>query len=511
MGSLLLFTQIQEIHKQFWQNHPALLIGVCLLIGSSSYLFLNTLSFLIIWLLYLIFCKKHLFVFLLIAAYLYGYACQLPEDLSTNNASGIFVAKKLSPHISPFNKSLLLQGDFYYQKHCLATAIFIKPENNDFKANKTYKIEGDLIAQDRYKYVLKPLKFLEVKNNGTLGQLRFELKQKVKEFIQKKIANFKAANFLNAIITAEVDDRMLRYEFSKTGVQHVLAVSGFHFGIIILFLQTCLYVLENRRLQLSLLCFGIFLYFLFVGSNPAIFRSFIAAFLWTFGKIFHLKSSGLNLMGCALAIEMIYDPTCAQDVGFQFSFLSCLGILCFYLPIEKRFKGLFKQQDNSTNFNLFHKGVFYAGKFLRTSLSLDLAVNITLQPLLFYYFFQFSFLSSFFNLFFPFLVSICAFLLLISMVVYIAAPPIGDYLFILLNLWTKNILTLTSSPLPFLDFSFTYNGLKENWIIAYLLFIFLFYISKTRPLDDFDLFKNPEISEIKKINTLLKKSWQKIF
>lgn len=493
MRSFLIFSQFQAIHIKFWQNHPALLMGLSLLIGSSSYLFLDTLLFFTLWLAYLIFCKKAHLIILLFIAYIYGYTCALPLDLSSENASGIFIAKKLSPHLSPFNKALILQGDFYYQKHCLPTSIFIKSEKSNLQANKTYKIQGTLIAQDRYKYIMKPESFQEISHNWGLGQFRYELKQKIKLFIQKQISSTKAANFLNAVITAEVDDRMLRYEFSKTGVQHVLAVSGFHFGIIILFLQTCLYAVKNRRLQLTILMVGIYLYFLFVGSNPAIFRSFIAAFLWTFGRIFYLKSSGLNLMGCALTLEMLYDPTCAQDMGFQFSFLSCLGILCFYMPIERKIKKALQQHNTTSDLTPISKLIFYIGKFLRTSISLDLAVNITLQPLLFYYFFQFSFLSSFFNLFFPFLVSICAFLLLISIVTLILTPLLGNLFFILLNIWTEHILYLTSFPLTIFDYNITYNGLREDWIIGYLLIVFFIYISKTGTLNDFDLFKNSEI------------------
>src|SRR5262249_13630022 len=106
--------------------------------------------------------------------------------------------------------------------------------------NCDYTIVGTLQQKGDYLFVLKPQKntpWIPVKDTHTFAFLRHRMKKEVRACIKKEIPDKSAQILLTALATGEIDERLLSLEFGKIGLQHLLAISGFHFGLIALFLK----------------------------------------------------------------------------------------------------------------------------------------------------------------------------------------------------------------------------------------------------------------------------------
>jgi competence protein ComEC len=216
------------------------------------------------------------------------------------------------------------------------------------------------------------------------------------------------------------------------------------------------------------------LYFLFVGSVPAVQRSWLVAMLYLTGKLLGRHASGLNLLGVALAVEILLDPLISAHLGFQLSFLSCAGILLLHPLCESSLRKLFPKPAFS-ELPPLAQHVRLLSSYLREALAVTFSVNLAILPLLLLHFHQFPLLSLLYNLFFPFLVSLALFLLLVSLLVHLLFPPLASLLFPLTDLFTAQLLDLASYPPLALDYSLRFSSLPA-WPIPLYLFS-LFYLS----------------------------------
>ncbi|MBU6383286.1 MAG: ComEC/Rec2 family competence protein [Verrucomicrobia bacterium] len=452
----------------FWQKYPALLYGISLLVGTSSVLFW---PFPWQWVwpfcmgLYLLFLRKVPPLCLLIAG-MY-YASFFSPTLESARV-GYFSPAILKPHQTPFTKELMYQGVLTAQGQRVPCGIAYTLSEDHPKANCDYIVKGILKKRSAYDYLFKAKEWIPVENTWRLAEFRFQCKEALRHFLDTHLHRPRVASFLGSLLTGDVEDRALRFEFSKLGLQHILAISGFHFAILISFCTFFLNLfLSHRSKYLVLLC-SVSLYFLFVGSVPAVQRSYLTVLFFTVGKLLNRPSTGLNLLGASLLIEVLLNPLVSANLGFQMSFLSCIGILLFrplFLPVGQF---LFPVHRNLT---LISQNGYLLTSFLREAIALTLAVNAALLPLLLYHFHTFPLLSLLYNLFFPFLISLSLFLLLLSLLLYLLFPPLS--LFFLTDFLTAQWLDLAAYPPLFLDYSIRCHSVPAWTIPIYLVFLFL--------------------------------------
>lgn len=454
------------MHSSFWRKNPALLYGITLLIGTSSCIWLYPL-----WACYLIFLKRWEPIVFLVMAISYSFFL-FSQIKSTNTA--YFSPASLQPYHSPFNKSFLYKGMATLdgkQVPCLVHHPFTEDHP---KANCDYILQGKLKKRSETQYSFIPNKWIRVENTWSLAELRFQLKESLKKLLGQKLHKPKVATFLASLLTGDVEDRALRYQFGKLGLQHILAISGFHFAILIAFCSFFLKLFLPSKWQILALLLAINLYFLFVGSLPAVQRSYLVALFFLLGKLLKRNSSALNLLGAALFIEVLLDPSISNHLGFQLSFLSCLGILVFR-PLFFPLAYFLFPKHNPTHLSLSSRQGYLFTTFFREALMITLAVNAAILPCLFFHFQTFPLLSLLYNLFFPFLVSLSLFLLLLSLLLFFLFPPLAAPLFFLTDFLTSQILDLSTYPPLFLDYSI-HCDFVPSWAIPIYLFT-LFCIS----------------------------------
>ena len=453
-----------SIHREFWQKQPALLFAICLLIGTSSFLYWEApCNWLwpLLWSAYLITIDKSKGIVLILAGVLYCF-CLYPKAPSGNR--GLFSIASLQPHHSPFQKSLVYKGSLSIDGQTVPCSIFHSGKNHP-PANCNYYLEGKLVQRGPHNYLFKASHWQAVDKTWSIAEFRYQIKEQFRKFLSKKM---KSAPFLGALITGDVEERTLRYEFGRLGLQHILAISGFHFAILIAFCSFFIGLFLPFRAKIILLLLIINLYFIFVGALPAVQRSWITALFYLIGKLIGRHSSGLNILGVSLLIELIYNPLASSSLGFQLSFLSCSGILLLKPLFDKPLQYLLPRR-NPFSLNTISQHGYLMLSFIRQGITIMLAVNVAILPLLLYHFHKFPLLSLFYNLFFPFLVGISLFSLLIALLLFFLFPPLGNIFFKITDSFTLQILELISYPPIKLDYSLTVTSLPA-WIIPLYLF-----------------------------------------
>lgn len=161
----------------------------------------------------------------------------------------------------------------------------------------------------------------------------YTLRQDLISYMERKISAMygKDAPLVQALVYGERSEisQEIFEQFAKSGTSHVLALSGFHVGIIavgvnMLFAKTGI---KNRGLLASaLLIFYAFL----TGLRPSIIRAVLFFIIF---YISFLKNERYNLFASACmcaSVLLAWNPYYLYDAGFVLSFAGVFSIALFY-------------------------------------------------------------------------------------------------------------------------------------------------------------------------------------
>lgn len=470
-------------HFFFWKEHPILLLAISFLLGSSRYLYSTNYLLLLSWVIYLGLLRKTALLrgsaFLLFGwLYAFGLYSGAPRLEKPETIEGIFSFSSLEMHQTPFQKGFIYKGSLSFPKK-IPCSFYIAKDPRPL-ANQDYWVKGELSERSPFHYTFKLHEWKELQRGSwSLAEKRYQAKKAFRDFLKTHTSE-KTASLLGALATADVEERLLRFEFNRVGLQHILAISGFHFALLLFFLRGFLQIFFPEKMTLFLLLLLLTSYFLFIGASPAVLRSFCSAAIYLIGKLLNRRSSGLNILGTAMLIELLFDPLLSGHIGFQLSFISTAGLLFFFSPIDRFLQRYLLKRDMKilSEMSFLSVSAYTVSTLLRKSFAVALAVNITLLPLLLHHFHKFPLLGLIYNLFFPVAISLSLFLLLLSLPVYLLFAPLGKLLLFITDFWTKELLHLVTYPPLILDISFFCTWISSEMCSLYLLALLLFAIHK---------------------------------
>ncbi|MBS0651810.1 MAG: ComEC/Rec2 family competence protein [Verrucomicrobia bacterium] len=478
----------------FWEKHPALLLGIILLLGTAFSFHCDPIELFTFFVLLIPFAKqprqwKKMVFFLLVFALGWGSACYRAPLIQLNHpkmeGNARFTISSIKNYQSPFHRSLAYKGKlhgFHSQDKNLFTPIpcqiYLPFSTNRPKANCDYEINGTLVQKGPRQFVFKPKKnrpWTPIPSTSSLAEIRYKAKLAVHDYLKEHIKDRSASTFLNALATGDVDERTLSMEFSRLGIQHILAISGFHFALIVLFLSILFNLFLSPRISSSLLILLLSAYYLFLGDSPSVQRAWIAMSAFLVGKLFNLRISALNALGLGLCFEVLIEPAVISHLGFILSFLCTLSILLLYPLMQPICKLLLPSRTFSTAKSMPHldQWGYVIAAFIRNALAVNIAVHLACLPVLLFLFHRFPLLSLVYNLFFPFWVSISLLLLCAALLFAFPIPPLGQFLFAINEHWTSFALTITSHPPALIDFVIRSKSLTYGSVVLFLSALFM--------------------------------------
>lgn len=141
-----------------------------------------------------------------------------------------------------------------------------------------------------------------------------------------------ASAFLTAVIVG--DDSYLQPDtdeaFRTSGLAHLLALSGLHIGIIIMFITVCLsWMRPSRygyRIFYILIIAASFAYAAFAGMTPSVVRAACMVAVLCVSAIFQRRANVYNSLCVAIFLWLVINPLCLFAPGFQMSVCAVLGI-----------------------------------------------------------------------------------------------------------------------------------------------------------------------------------------
>ena len=223
---------------------------------------------------------------------------------------------------------------------------------------------GEFIQIDHGKKTLK----------GYASQLRTKINNELKKY------NFSPNGLaiINAILLGQRNDisKDLFESYKNAGAIHILAVSGLHIGIILLFLNLLFQPLERFKngkiIKLFFVVSSLWIYAFIAGMSASVIRAVTMFTAIAIGWMSDRPSNVKNSLIVSIFFLLLFHPLFLFDVGFQLSYIAVFSIVLLQPILSKLWQPKLKLAN-------------YFWQLLMVSFAAQLGI----LPLSLYYFHQF--------------------------------------------------------------------------------------------------------------------------
>lgn len=257
---------------------------------------------------------------------------------------------------------------------------------------KNFTVDGNsgnfdyinFLKKDNIFYEIKQPKivFLQKYQGNYIKEKLFIFKKKIIQQIKKILPEPESSLLAGILIGAKEDmGKELLEEFRKTGIIHIVVLSGFNLTILAQFIMIILSVF-GRKVSAIFGSLSIILFAIMTGASATIVRASLMALLVILARVLGRSSEAVRLLFLAGFIMLIFNPMLLlYDASFQLSFLATLGLLVLSPKIEDFIK--------YGNFKIFN---------LKEILGATLSTQIFVFPLLLYLMGEISIISPLVNI-----------------------------------------------------------------------------------------------------------------
>ncbi len=179
--------------------------------------------------------------------------------------------------------------------------------------------------------------------------------------------------------------------FRKSGMSHILAISGMHLVIITGVIERFFSFSGGNKSKpktkyLFLIVFTA-AYMLIGGLGMSLVRSGLMLIARYFSKLFLSGSKNFDNLGIAVIVVLIFDPLAACDAGFLMSVFSCGAIFLFGISLSEYISGLLKLGEHSKS------------KYIVDAFCVSTVASLAVLPVSAFVFREISLAAPFSNLF----------------------------------------------------------------------------------------------------------------
>lgn len=289
---------------------------------------------------------------------------------------------------------------------------------------------------------------LEAKGNTFVLPLNISswIAQRIQHIYARSMSKDEASLLLGIVlgVKGNFSDSLLT-AFKTTGVMHVIAASGMNVTLVAGFLVSILGRYFKRQYVSLVTIVALVVYCILAGLQPSIVRATIMGSLGLVAQLYGRQYSGAYGLFLAASALLLIHPNLIQDVGFQLSFTSSLGILMLHPHVSK---------------------IPFLGEDISTTISSQIAT----LPILLITFGQYGMLSILVNALVLWTVAPLMILGAIAAIIGLIILPIGSViaLFSLPFLWYFERVVLFFGNIPA---TFSVGQLPMVWVVGYYVII----------------------------------------
>jgi len=175
------------------------------------------------------------------------------------------------------------------------------------------------------------------------------LREKLYSFIASRHENPKLQNLFGALFLGVSVQKDLRQDITHWGVAHLVAISGFHLGLLMFlgygilspiysYFQGRYFPYRNRHVDIGIALLVLtFWYMWLIDFTPSFVRSWVMAFVGFWLLYRHVKLLSFGTLGVCVVILVVLFPNLLLHIGF---FFSVFGVFFIFLYLH-HFKDLF--------------------------------------------------------------------------------------------------------------------------------------------------------------------------
>lgn len=228
------------------------------------------------------------------------------------------------------------------------------------------------------------------------------LRNKITKRLDTLTVDDKSKAMLKAMIIGDKSglSNPQKEQFRICGISHLLAISGWHVGIVFLFLNILLYPIGKIKygtiIKSGIIVLIIWMYVALIGYSPSVCRAALMFTMFQYA-LFSTISRNLkyNIIFGSLFLFLCYNFDYIYDLGFQLSYTAIISIQVFYSRIYNLLRKINPKR-------------WYIIDWIFKGLTITISAQILIIPISLYYFGTYSILSIFPNLvlglFFPLLI-----------------------------------------------------------------------------------------------------------
>ena len=335
----------------------------------------------------------------------------------------------------PYRGKILVNSaafpEYVYGDRVEVRCMLQKPENREFAYDRY------LARLAIYSICKRPfIKRLASEQGNGVYSFLLEVKRKSYETAQLYLPEPTASLALPVVFgSGEIDDD-ISDSFRRTGLTHIMAVSGFNVSLLAALLSIVLaYAGVSRRLIFYMSALVIIAYVAIVGAPASAVRAGVMSiFLLLALTAGRLVSIPRLIVIVAVMTLMMNPRSLRDDIGWQLSFLALLGLV-YILPYLQKW-----------TMHIVHG----RGKIIIEAILATVAAQLATAPIIVYNFGQFSIIAPLANVLVVWMIPMLTVSVMLALPLAALFPALGEVLFFLPWLMVKYIFTIVGvlSGLP---------------------------------------------------------------
>lgn len=186
--------------------------------------------------------------------------------------------------------------------------------------------------------------FHKTKTGNSIAYKTSLFKRKAHQKLQEIGYSKSSADLIGAMLLGDRTEMNAEMEddYRKTGVIHILSISGLHvmmvYSMFMVLLYPLIYLKNGKIIRILLSLTLIWSFVVFVGFQPPVLRSAVMISVYYVTITFRRKPNVYHTLAVSALILLFINPNFLFDVGFQLSFSAVFFIVYFHPIYQKLFR-----------------------------------------------------------------------------------------------------------------------------------------------------------------------------